>query len=312
MQSPFKAAELQALLDEMARDAPFPSIDALNARLAQRMQQYNTTPQPELGGLSPDQAAQLLYGDWATVGAFRVTGEAAPEALLAVPIVADARLLMAYLGANGPVKLTPKGNLTRAAVAELAPQLRSEALLEERGGLAPLPVRNEDDVRWLPVLKHILLFGKLATKRKGLLLSARGRALLPEPQVGSLFVELFLTFFRQFDLRYLYSGTPHLGLQQTLPYAFFQIGRTAHDWTPFAPLADAAWLQSARDPFASWERDHPEARFNAFRYRVLEPLVLFGLLERRLLPAAAPYLRRAEYRCTPLYSQLLRFAFDVP
>ena len=81
MQSPFKAAELQALLDEMARDAPFPSIDALNARLAQRMQQYNTTPQPELGGLSPDQAAQLLYGDWATVGAFRVTGEAAPEAL---------------------------------------------------------------------------------------------------------------------------------------------------------------------------------------------------------------------------------------
>jgi len=273
MQSPFKTAELQALLDEMARDAPFPSIDALNARLAQRMQQYNTTPQPELGGLSPDQAAQLLYGDWATVGAFRVTGEAAPEALLAVPIVADARLLMAYLGANGPVKLTPKGNLTRAAVAELAPQLRSEALLEERGGLAPLPVRNEDDVRWLPVLKH---------------------------------------FFRQFDLRYLYSGTPHLGLQQTLPYAFYQIGRTAHDWTPFAPLADAAWLQSARDPFASWERDHPEARFNAFRYRVLEPLVLFGLLERRLLPAAAPYLRRAEYRCTPLYSPLLRFAFNVP
>jgi hypothetical protein len=312
MNSRFNAADLQAMLDEMEREAPFSSLDALNARLVQRMQQYNTTPQPELGGLSPDQTAQLLYGDWATAGAFRVSGEAAPAALLAVPIVADARLLMTYLDANGPVKLTPKGNLTRAAVAELAPQLRTEALNEEAFDLAPLPVRNEDDVRWLPVLKHVLLFGKLATKRKGLLLSARGRTLLPEPQVGALFVELFRTFFRQFDLQYLYSGTPHLGLQQTLPYTFYQLGRTAHDWTPLVPLAEAAWLLSARDPFASWERDHPEARFNAFRYRVLEPLVHFGLLERRLLPAEALYLRRAEFRRTSLYAQLLRFAFTAP
>jgi hypothetical protein len=302
--------EVQAMLDEIARSAPFASIDALNAQLARRVQAYNTTPQAELGGLSPDRMAQLLYGDWTTAGAFRVVDEAPVAPLLDVPLVADARLIMAYIDANAPVKLTATGNLTRAAVAALVPMLRTEAHNNEESSRIEYSVRNEDDVRWLPVLKHLLLFGRIVTKRKGLLLSSRGRTLLPEQKAGELFVQLFLTLFRRFDLRYLYSGTPHLGLQQTLPYSFYQISRTADDWTPLAALGETAWLPSARDPLQEWELTYADTRFSAFRYRVLEPLVHFGLLERRLLPGDTPYPKRAEFRRTPLFEQLLRFSFE--
>jgi len=310
MATPPRPHELQQLLDELARNAPFASLDALNAELARRMQAYNTTPQATLGGLSPDHVAQLLSGDWTNHGAFRVVGDAPQSQLLDVPIVADARLMLSYIAANAPVKLTPKGNLTRAAVAALTPQLRTEQGDHEQSGLTDWPVRNEDDARWLPVLKHVLLFAKLVTKRKGLLISARGRALLPEEGVGELFVQLFLTFFRQFDLQYLYSGTPHLGLQQTLPFSFYQISRTASDWTPLASLAETAWLPSARDPLREWEREHGDAQFYAFRYRVLEPLVHFGLLERRLLPGDTPFMKQAEFRRTTRFAQLLRFSFE--
>lgn len=298
------------MLDEIARDAPFASLDALNAQLARRMQAYNTTPQDELGGLTPDQMAQLLYGDWATAGALRVVGDARVEQLVDLPIVADARLVMTYIDANAPVKLTATGNLTRAAVAALAPKLRTEANERESSSRIEYPVRNEDDVRWLPALKHLLLFGKLVTKRKGLLLSNKGRTLLPEHKAGELFTHLFLTLFRQFDLRYFYSGTPHLGLQQTLPFSFYQISRIADDWTPLAVLGEAAWLPSAREPLQEWELSFADTRYSAFRYRVLEPLVLFGLLEQRLLPGDTPFLKRAEFRRTPLFAQLLRFSFE--
>jgi hypothetical protein len=303
---------LQALLDEIAREAPFASIASLNARLAHRVQQYNTTPQPELGGLSPDQMAQLLYGDWTSVGAFRVVGSAPPTLLLEVPIVADARTIMAYVEANAPVKLTPKGNLTRAAVAALAPQLRTMARKEDLTSIVDARIRNEDDVRWLPIVRHLLLFARLLTKRKGLLLSARGRGLLPEVQAGALFVELFCTFFRQFNLQYLYGGQAHPGLQHTIAYSFYQLSHLTREWTDSTQLAEQAWLASARDPMSAWEREHTDMRPYAFRYRVLEPLVHFGLLERRELPGDDPWRKRVEFRQTALYGQVLQCPFTAP
>ena len=307
MPMPPRPGDLQALLDEIARSVPFASIESLNAQLARRMQTYNSTPQAELGGLSPNCVAQLLYGDWTTTGALRLVGDAPVAQLLEVPIVADARMIMAYVADHAPVKLTATGSLSRAAVAALVPQLRTEARDNEETAHIAHVVRNEHDLRWLPVLKHLLLFGKLLTKRKGLLLSSGGRALLPEQKAGELFVQLFLTFFRRFDLQYLYGGTPHLGLQQTLAYSFYQISRTATDWTSLSGLGEAAWLPSARDEFAQWELTYADTRYAAFRYRMLEPLVHFGLLERRLLPGDTPYLKRAEFRCTPLFGALLRF-----
>jgi len=66
---------VQSILDDLANGI-FSSAEAVNQHLARRMSEYNRTPQPELGGLSPDQTAQLLHGDWISTGALRVVGNA--------------------------------------------------------------------------------------------------------------------------------------------------------------------------------------------------------------------------------------------
>ena len=56
--------ELQAIIDEIGRGPPFASVEEVNRVLADRMREYNASPQSALGGLSPDEMGQLLYGDW--------------------------------------------------------------------------------------------------------------------------------------------------------------------------------------------------------------------------------------------------------
>ncbi len=226
-----------------------------------------------------------------------------------IPLVADARTILGFVAANTPVKLTPAGNLQRAAVASLVPQLRTRAENAELTGVPDTSIRNEDDVRWLPIVRHVLLFAKLLGKRKGLVLSARGRELLDDARAGELFDVLFRTFFRQFDLSYLYADHRHAGLQQTIAYSFYQLSRVEAEWISDKVLAERAWLASARDPMNAFEVQYGDMREAAFRYRVLEPLVMFGLLERRLLPGAEPWLKQAEFRRTALFDALLRFEF---
>lgn len=299
---------VQSILDDLANGI-FSSAEAVNQHLARRMGEYNRTPQPELGGLSPDQTSQLLSGDWTSTGALRVVGNAPSEQLCDIPLVADARTILGFVAANTPVKLTPAGNLQRAAVAALVPQLRTSAENAELTGVPDGSIRNEDDVRWLPIVRHVLLFAKLLGKRKGLVLSAKGRELLDEARAGELFELLFRTFFRRFDLSYLYADHRHAGLQQTIAYSFYQLARIGDDWISDTVLAERSWLASARDPMNAFELQYGDMRGAAFRYRVLEPLVMFGLLERRLLPGAEPWLPHAEFRRTALFDALLRFEF---
>ncbi|MBK6486181.1 MAG: hypothetical protein IPF98_04750, partial [Gemmatimonadetes bacterium] len=124
-----------------------------------------------------------------------------------------------------------------------------------------------------------------------------------------LYALLFRTFFRQFDLRFLYVDARHAGLQSTIAYSFYQLSRVEDAWTSTEELAARAWLESTRDPMREWEARYGDMRHYAFRHRVLEPLVMFGLLERRLLPGEEPWMKNAEYRRTALFGRLLRFAF---
>jgi hypothetical protein len=301
---------VQDILDDLANGIPFDSLEAVNAHLQRRMLDYNTAPQAELGGLSPDRVAQLLSGDWTSFGALRVAADAPLAMLQNVPFFADARTLLRYVGGSAPIKLTPAGNLPRAAVTTLVPQLQMAAGNAELTGILDAKVRNEGDVRWLSVLRYVLLFAKLLTKRKGLVVSKLGRELLEDKRAGALYALLFRTFFREFDLRFLYADERHAALQQTLAYTFYQLSRVSPEWVSSEELAASAWLESARDPMREWEAQYGDMRHFAFQHRVLEPLAMFGVLEERLLPGPEPWLKRAEYRRTALFARVLRFVFS--
>jgi len=302
--------ELQAIFDDLDRSAPFESLDDMNRMLARRMREYNAAPQAALGGLSPDVVSQLLFGDWIHTGALRLNSALAPDELVGAPILADAQTLLEYIAANGPIRETVAKNLPRAAVAALLPRLRmptqSRSVVDDRDWPAP---RNEGDVLWLPELRHVLMFAGLLARRKGLRTTPRGRELLRVERAGELYALLFRTFFRELDLRSLSRDYRHEGLQATIAYSFYRLRSAAREWSGSEPLANAAWLESAKDPMAEYEVTYGDFRHIVFSQRVLRPLVQFGLMEERTVRGDTRWKDSEEYRIAPLFGQFLLFEF---
>jgi hypothetical protein len=304
---PKRPPELQAVLEAIEREGPYASIEEANRVLGAQMRDYNTRPQAALGGLSPDEMSQLLYGDWASRGALRLDETLSLDELSSAAVFADARVLLEYVRDHGPVKETAARNLPRAAVAALLPRLRTSAprLLAAAIG-DPGPV-NEGGVLWLPVLRHTLMFAGLLMRRKGLRLTPRGRETLVMDRAGELYALLFRTFFQELDLRALGRDDRHPGLQTTIAYTFYKLRSAARDWASPQALARIAWLASAQDAPTEWEAAHEDFRHYAFRHRVLDPLVQFGLLEERLLPSEERWKEVVEYRCTPMFDRFVKF-----
>lgn len=299
--------ELQAVLDAVLSSGRYRSLDEINRALEIGVRGYNAQPQAALGGLSPGHLANLLYGDWADAGALRLAEDLSPAELSGALILADARTLLAYFRDEGPIKETAAGNLPRAVVASLLPRLRTLAQPESAGPLPPVKVVNEDDVLWLPVLRHTLIFAGLLMRRKGFRITARGRALLADERSGELYATLFRTLFRKLDLSALDRWGAQAGLQSTIAFSLYKLRSCAQTWSSPETLADSAWLETAKDPLTEWQAAHGDFRSSTFRHRVLTPLVHFGLLEERRLPSEDWWRQPVEVRVTPLFDRFLRF-----
>ena len=300
---------MQAVFDLITASGPFRSVEEANRVLASRMREYNARPQAELGGLSPDAMQQLLYGDWKSQGALRVDERIALDDLYPSALLADARTLLEYFQSEGPVKETAAHNLPRVAVAALLPRLRMSTDAHIVHNTILTTSSNEGDVPWLPELRHVLIFGKLLARRKGMRITPLGRALLSAERAGELYAHLFRTFFRELDLGVFGGIDRHRGLQSTLAYSFYMLRSAARDWTSPQILAQSAWLESAKDPLAMRDAGHADLRYISFQLRVLDPLVQFGLLELRPLPSENPWRDDLEYRCAPLFGRVLHFDF---
>jgi hypothetical protein len=297
---------LHDVLEQLRRE-PFTSMEALNRRAAALMQEYNARPQADLGGLSPIQMSQLLYGDWTTTGALRLNDALTLDDLAGSALLADARTILQYISTKGPIKETAAGNLPRSAVKTLLPQLRTFAL-DEQAAWLPRTV-NEGDILWLQVIRHVLTFASLLVRRRGLRASREGVSLLDEERAGALYSRLFKTFFQKLDLRVFSRFDGHEGLQRTIAYSFYRLRSEARDWSRPEALAETAWLPEAKDPPSQLDLTHGDFRHYAFSGRVLRPLVQFGLMAIRET-SSDPLLPSYEYQLTPLFSRFLQFRFE--
>jgi len=300
--------ELQALLDAVLSSGRYHSLDDIKSALENGVRGYNAQPQAALGGLSPEHLANLLYGDWVNAGALRLREDLSAAELSGTSILADARTLLAYVRDEGPVKETVAGNLPRAVVASLLPRLRPPERPFSAAPLPPVKVVNEEDVLWLPVVRHILIFAGLLMRRKGFRITARGRALLADERSGELYATLFRTLFRKVNLQVLDRRGGNAGLQSTIAFSLYRLRSCAATWASPETLADSAWLESAKDPPSEYEAaQKTDFRPWTFRHRVLTPLVYFGLLDERRLPSEDWWREAVEVRVTPLFDRFLRF-----
>jgi hypothetical protein len=301
-------AIIDELREELSRQS-FANEADVQRFLDARMQVYNTRPQPELGGLSPMQMSELLAGDWRTTGALRVNEALSSDDVGDPDLLHNAVAFLTTLRDEGPAKATAGGNLSREFVGRMLPRLRFRpGYLEDVRRMNK--VIDEADVGPLEILRHLLELARLVNRRKGFFhLSSTNRAYAQERR-GQLLALLFRTFFQRMDLRFVENSAGDEGLQQTIAYTFWKLRTDADTWTLPTYLAEVAWLESTKDPVTVSYTTEADFRASRFRRRVLDPLVLFGLLESRDLPAANRWEHPIEVRKTRLYDRLLQFTFD--
>ena len=278
-------------------------LHELNIRLGHRAAALNRTPQPELGGLSPEQVQRLLHRDWSDpAAAIALTRDLSLDELAGSDLLFNARVLLEHAAETGALGATQTGNLQVAVVRALLDRLRIDPdHYIHRRALARIVEKDVWELHELRVLAT--LAGLLRRRKNRFELTRLGRDLLAAPRAGELFARLFETCFRRFNLAY---GTrldwPELQYQAA--FTLYRLSLLDHEWRPPDQLLHGYVLPHAieRAPDMELYDLAPTALANL----MLDPLHAFGLLERR---RAKPRPNRDYlYRPAPLLAKFLRFS----
>jgi len=266
-----------------------------------RIAQYNATPQPDLGGLSPNQAHLLLSDRWDGTGPLRIAEDLALSdfAQAKALAVVNGQRVLAWLAEHGPIALTPAGYLPRRVVAELI-----ERLEWAPGFIAGVReycrVINELDVHPLHVNRVVLGLARLLQRRKGRLgVTRSGRELGDPARTGELAARMFRTHFHVFDLRYGTRGFGGEEFQALLPLTLWRLSRLDTEWRSSEDLALAV---TPPDVGRRYGTEVPVALGAIMAGRIFHTLCDYGLLETDL---DAWSLDSERFRRTGLFGRFL-------
>ena len=293
------------------QEHPVADLDEANRIVQQIAENYNRTPQPDFDGLSPLQMCRLLYSDWDSPESAIVFNEALSlEELSSVEILVNARTFLQALRDEGGTKATAAGNLNRKFVAVISERLWScDRFLDDLRRWKK--TWNEEDVKPLEVLRHVLQFAGLIRKVKGVFrITKKGEKLLAAESAGALYILLFKTFFLKFNLAY-FDGLPECpGAQQAFLYTLLMVARHAKTWTPLPALAEKAFTPSvsAEIPFSQYrgESNAPLLLWTRF----VNPLLRFGMVQCRNEEERASRIWTQTVRKTPLFDTFVEFRLD--
>jgi hypothetical protein len=175
------------------------------------------------------------------------------------------------------------------------------------GLLRHTKVVNERDVFGLHKLRIVLQLAGLIRKANGHFRTTRkGRSLLAEEAGGRLFVLLFHTYFRKYNLAYLDHFPELPQFQTTIPFSFYQLSHLADRWRDPQQLTAQLILPDVLQAI-------PVSRYgdiasSLLRVRLLGPLEQFGLLECRYQEDPRYHIKRLfRIRVTTLYRDFFSF-----
>ncbi|MSU57168.1 MAG: hypothetical protein EXS35_03125 [Pedosphaera sp.] len=169
-------------------------------------------------------------------------------------------------------------------------------------------VINEQDIWPLHEVRLLTEYARLVARRnKRFVVTKLGRELLADGRAGELFRRLFLTYFRTMDLCYLVHVREQPEIQATLAITLWRLEQVAENWRAVKGMAGQILPPRVMTHLVSqqWgDFDTPDFFVCAY---VLQPLLEFGLLERR---------RESEWqieendtvRVTPLFRRFIGFA----
>ena len=222
----------------------------------------------------------------------------------ASPMIA-ATMHLLRLAESQPVKLTPSGCLSRAAVVELAEIVDGPAF-DLSLIRSVTKVLNEQDV-WPAELLRIVAVEMRLLRRVGktLVPTAKGKKVLATGGAGELMARLFEMVFWRINLG-RWDGCPVPSWPQgDIGIIIWSLSHVATVWETPDRLARLATVPV--NGVLEAERDFSGL---ALELRILRMLALFGLLDADREPKSADrFLSSRRYRKTPLFDRF--FAFDV-
>lgn len=290
---------------------PF-DLEKVNRLLAKASQVHNTTPDPQMGGLSPEQVFLLSYVPWNTEGSpLRLNAALSLSDAERSPFFCRARKLLCAIRDAGGVKGTSGRNLNRRFVGDMMRMVLTE---EEQADINEyFKVVNEPDAFPLHLARVVSELAKLLRLSKGVFAIPRKKLLLLAPErAGELFQDLFLAYFIKFNLAYLTRYGPEAGcIQSYAGYTLYRLGVVADEWHSTDALVEEIMLPAVRSEVAAEIGDHSFWNVgDLLKHRIIIPLIDWGLLEGRYDNSESQRFKTlVSVRITPLFRDYLSFLF---
>ncbi len=298
--------------DKPDEDAPQAMLDELNRRIAIMMNARNAAPDPEMGGLSPNQVARLIYAEWGEPGgAVQFNTDIPLAELEKADFFRGARTFLKALHAAGEVRATTSKNLPRRFVADVLPLMCDEKALEEIYKYNK--VVNEQDVPPLHYARVVSNLAGLVRLRKGKFGIPKSKAaLLDDECAGELFRCLFVAFFRKLNLAYTHRvAFEARGLQTCAAYTLYRLGVVTRDWKPKDDLPAEVLLPAVREEIEKEIRGYEYwTTENLMTSRLIRWFLDWGMLEGRYEQESKFFKTLKAVRTTPLYAAVLRFNIE--
>jgi hypothetical protein len=221
----------------------------------------------------------------------------------------NSRIFLAALAEDGAVPATATGNLTRAFVGKMFEKLRLAKHFKSSISQFSKVV-NEQDLWPLHIVRIVCeCAGLVARRQKQFRLTKMGRALLDDEQAGKLFRELFLAYFRRFDLHYDFHLRAVPGIQETMAVILWRLDTVARDWKCVQGLAPEILLPGVLVQLRqAMAYPHDTEEWILCGY-VLDPLLDFGLIESKQA-GEWRLTEKDSIRVTSLWRKFIQFASD--
>ncbi len=282
-------------------------IDELNMAIAEIMEDYNRQSQNDMGGLSPEQVHRLIYCDWDDEknGVIQFNSKLTVGDLEQSQHFINTRAILSALAEKTKVQSTSAGNLNREFVKEMIKScMFPEKFLDDLYRFNK--VINEHDVQPLHIVRVLCeIAGFIKQEKNYFTISRKGEDLLPNDKAGELFLLLFKTIFKRFNLAYLDGMPENQALQHTITYSLYQAQQYFEVWRLDDEAVSCILLPAAyEEALSQGYKDHPG--FQSYT-RIIRPLTDLGLLQSRPMVPNPKRYPIFEFKNAPLFHKFIRF-----
>jgi hypothetical protein len=253
-----------------------------NQSIQQIVDAQNNQPDPEMGGLSPNQVYILTHLPWEDSNfPIKFNKNIELSQLKNSAFFNNTTILLTtLLELKDKDTATAKRNLNRKVVQAVFDSLVLDS--EARADILRFnKVINEDDVMPLNVVRIVCEEAKLILcRKKKFLVSSRGKELLHNDKAGQLYYQLFHTYFKKFNTGYVDRLPAFDCVQHTIGYSFYRLSRIADEFVDMEELFDKIFLPAVRSEIRKKLPPVLKVKW-LVQSRIVGPLTGFGLLECR-------------------------------